>query len=244
MGVFAGESFSGMNCEYVPLIHFFVLNFEEIDYYYINLKCRNKHSFNILLDKFKNFVDNLKERINKNKQNDNQNIDDIMYNTIKEDKIYDDTKCEKHKKNIEKICKKCQINLCNECQHVCDGVINIKDYLLKQEEKNELENILNFLDKIFSQSKFSYQNENLFFLVSLIINRYLKNEYCYEIIQNCKNCLNFNYKEELIEIMNSKVDFKEKAIKIINLYNYPPELLLSPSYAINLSKIKNIKTYE
>ena len=244
MGVFAGESFSGMNCEYVPLIHFFVLNFEEIDYYYINLKCRNKHSFNILLDKFKNFVDNLKERINKNKQNDNQNIDDVMYNTIKEDKIYDDTKCEKHKKNIEKICKKCQINLCNECQHACDGVINIKDYLLKQEEKIELENILNFLDKIFSQSKFSYQNENLFFLVSLIINRYLKNEYCYEIIQNCKNCLNFNYKEELIEIMNSKVDFKEKAIKIINLYKYPPELLLSPSYAINLSKIKNIKTYE
>jgi len=246
MGVFAGESFSSMSCEYVPLINFFVLNFEQKDYYYINLKCRNKHSFNILLDKFKIYVDELKEKINKNKQKDNKNIniDDFMYNTIKEDKIYDDTKCEKHKKIIEKICKKCQINLCNECQHACDGIINIKDYLLKQEEKTELENILNFLDKIFSQSNFFNQNEDLYFLVSLIINRYLKNEFSYEIIQNCKNCLNFNYKEELIELMNSKIDFKEKAIKVINLYNNPSKLLLSPSYIINVSKIKNIKTYE
>ena len=248
MGVFAGESFSSMSCEYVPLIHFFVLNFEQKDYYYINLKCRNKHSFNILLEKFKIYVDNLKEKINKNKQKDNENynMDDFMYNTIKEDKIYDDTKCEKHKKNIEKICKKCQLNLCNECQHDCNEIINIKDYLLEENEKNELKNILNFLDKIFSQSDSNINdiNKDLFFLVSLIINRYLNDKFSYEIIQNCKNCLDFNYKKELIEIMNSENDIYEKSIKIINLYNNPFKLLLNPSYIINLSNLKNIKNYK
>lgn len=248
MGVFAGESFSSMSCEYVPLIHFFILNFEQKDYYYINLKCRNKHSFNILLAKFKIYVEELKEKINKNKQKDkeNYNMDDFMYNTIKEDKIYDDTKCEKHKKNIEKICKKCQLNLCNECQHDCNEIINIKDYLLEENEKNELKNILNFLDKIFSQSDSNINdiNKDLFFLVSLIINRYLNDKFSYEIIQNCKNCLDFNYKKELIEIMNSENDIYEKSIKIINLYNNPFKLLLNPSYIINLSNIKNIKNYK
>ena len=246
MGVFAGESFSSKSCEYVPLIRFFALNYEQSDYYYyyINLKCRNKHSFNIPLNKFKNYINDLREKLEKNKQKDNKdiNMDDFIYDTVKEKKIYDDTKCEKHKKDIEKICKKCQINLCNECQHVCDGIINIKDYLLKQEEKNELENILTFLDKILSQSEFNNLNDDLYFLVSLIINRYLKNKYSYEIIQNCKNCLNFNCKNELTEIMDSKIDFNDKIIKVINLYDN--QLLLNPSYIINLSKIINIKSYE
>ena len=247
MGVFAGESFSSKSCEYVPLIHFFALYFENnYYYYYINLKCRNKHSFNILLNKFQIYINDLKERLDRNKQEANNyiNMDDFIHNTVKEKKIYDDTKCEKHNKNIENICEKCQINLCNECQHVCDGIINIKDFLLKQEDKIELENILNFLDKIFSQTEFNNINDDLFFLLKLIINRYLKNKYSYEIIQNCKNCLNFNGKKELIEIMNSKIDFNDKIIKVINLYNNPPQLLLNPSYIINLSKIKNIKSYK
>ena len=45
MGVFAGESFSSKSCEYVPLIRFFALNYEQSDYYYyyINKKKKNKH---------------------------------------------------------------------------------------------------------------------------------------------------------------------------------------------------------
>ena len=44
--------------------------------------------------------------------------------------------------------------------------------------------------------------------------------------------------------MNSKIDFNDKIIKVINLYNNPPQLLINPSYIINLSKIKNIKSYK
>ena len=89
MGVFAGESFSSKSCEYVPLIHFFALYFENnYYYYYINLKCRNKHSFNILLNKFQIYINDLKERLDKNKQEANNyiNMDDFIHNTVKEKK--------------------------------------------------------------------------------------------------------------------------------------------------------------
>ena len=52
------------------------------------MKCRNKHSFNIPLNKFKNYINDLREKLEKNKQKDNKdiNMDDFIYDTVKEKK--------------------------------------------------------------------------------------------------------------------------------------------------------------
>ena len=163
------------------------------------------------------------------------------------------------KPKIEKICKKCKINLCSKCQHNCKEIINIKEFQLSKDEINEFKKIFKFLNDIFEkaeknninsqiESSKTYQiNKDLYIFAKIIFSTYLekakKKKLCYEIIQNCKQCLRFNDKEILLNKKKEKIT-NELVKKIILLYNNPEKLLLIPSYIVNLSKIKLLSDYK
>ena len=110
-------------------------------------------------------------------------------------------------------------------------------------EKAEKNNINSQIESLKT-----YQiNKDLYIFAKIIFSTYLekakKKKLCYEIIQNCKQCLRFNDKEILLNKKKEKIT-NELVKKIILLYNNPEKLLLIPSYIVNLSKIKLLSDYK
>ena len=99
-------------------------------------------------------------------------------------------------------------------------------------EKAEKNNINSQIESLKT-----YQiNKDLYIFAKIIFSTYLekakKKKLCYEIIQNCKQCLRFNDKEILLNKKKEKIT-NELVKKIILLYNNPEKLLLIPSYIVN-----------
>ena len=186
------------SCNLVPVINY-NLNVEpdsDSDSEYeqkISIKCRNNHSNNDI--DFEDFLKSyLKEENEKNK----------------------DSICQQHNKKIEKICKKCELNLCLECIHNCDGIIDIKEYSLSEKEKNDIKENFNKFEPFFNTLKKTISfycndkfenyyniNKKLLKFADIIFSTYLKyekeNNLSFEIIRNCRFCLKFKYKQLSLE---------------------------------------------
>ena len=176
-------------CNLVPLINYYLKEIEddeEICEQKINIICRNNHSIEDI------------------------DLDEFLESYITEEKKNIDSLCIKHHKKIEKICEKCNLNLCKECKHECLKIIDIIEYALTQKEKEYIkENIKKFdsffknlenLTKNNNKYKIFYEkNKKLLKFAEIIFSTYLKNNeinnLSFEIIRNCKYCLKFKYKE-------------------------------------------------
>jgi len=199
-------------CNLVPLINYYLKESEDHDELYeqkINIVCRNNHS---------------KEDID---------FDEFLESYIKEDNQKNDSLCIKHNKKIEKICEKCNLNLCEECTHECEKIIDIKEYALTQKEKDDIkENIKKFepffknLENLTRNSNtyqlFYEKNKKLLNFAEIIFSTYLKNKednnLSYEIIRNCKYCLKFKYKELSLENDSTNVIRAQKLPLQIELF--------------------------
>ena len=211
-------------CNLVPIINYYLDNSEEEEdslEQKISIKCRNNHSFeDIDLDVF------LEDYIEKEKK---ENIDSI---------------CQLHDKKIEKICKKCELNLCNECQHKCEEIVNIKDYYLSEKEKDEIKENCKKFGPFFDDLKkkvnpdgekykfFYNNNKRLLSFAEIIFSTYLKYEkndnLSFEIIKNCRFCLKFKYK---------KLSLENDSTNVIRSYELPKEIEI-------FLKISRMDTYE
>ena len=177
-------------CNLVPLINYYLAEDEDSIEQKINIKCRNNHSIEDI--DFEEFLDSY--------------ISD-------EKKENADSKCQKHNKKIEKICEKCELNLCNECSHDCTEVISIGKFVLSEKEKDDIkenfEKFNPFFDKLRGLigekacKSFYDINKKLLSFAEIIFSTYLKyeknNNLSYEIIRNCRYCLKFKYKELSLE---------------------------------------------
>ena len=125
---------------------------------------------------------------------------------MKPAKIYEDSMCEQHKKQIIKICNKCKLNLCEKCYHNCNEIFNLKDFLLSEEEIKMYKKIFIFIfifihntfrkaekDYINKQKEFTktYKiNKDLYNLAKIVFCTYLekraKNEFSYKIFKTVK----------------------------------------------------------
>ena len=131
-----------------------------------------------------------------------------------------DNYCIEHKEKIISFCKKCSINLCNDClkSHINHNIINIDSIKLNNKQIEEYENqikeseinyknfmiqVKNIYDEflkyqiefINSVEKFNKLNQTQILLCNSLINNYKemdkKNKINYEIINNIINILNF-----------------------------------------------------
>ena len=181
-------------CNLIPLINYYLKKSEnELYEQKINIICRRNHSEeDIDIDDFLEYY--IKEFKEENKKNDSL--------------------CIKHNKKIKKICEKCSLNLCEECTHECEKIIDIEEYALTEKEKNEIkENLKKFgpffkhLENLIgngeSYKSFYEKNKKLLNFAEIIFSTYLKNKednnLSFEIIRNSKYCLKFNYKELSLE---------------------------------------------
>ena len=180
-------------CNLIPLINFY---FSTNDIKLL-LKCRNNHEFEKDLY---NYLDN--------------NLSPLKNNT-------EDAKCHLHNEKITMICQKCNKNLCKKCSITeCDEAISIEKYSPSKADKEKIENNIikfePFIDEIqkkvdkavgtYSQKReflasylkeFLKVNNYLIKLAKIIYFTFIHNEnnLSFEIIQNCKHNLNFNYNE-------------------------------------------------
>ena len=183
-------------CKLIPLINFYIKDYG----FSLELKCRNNHEKEQDLSKY--LENNLSDQLKNPK----------------------DATCSKHNKEITSICKYCQKNFCEKCvTKECKKckIQKINDFSLTKEEKENInkniDNYENFVKKLRKVVKvgigfskgidisslkedldyFIETNNALFKLAKIIYQTYVENEdnLCYEIIQNCRKCLNFNYQE-------------------------------------------------
>ena len=243
-------------CNLIPSINFY-LSTNDIT---LLLSCRNNHDFEE--DLFKYLDNNLSSLKNNN----------------------EDSKCLLHNEKISLICLKCKKNFCKKCSvKDCETII-IDNYALTKNEKENIENnIIKFepfiekVKKVIDNGVGTYGQERDFLESDieefLKINNYLiklakiiyftfihnENNLSYEIIQNCKNNLNFNYNEllldnytkdnpdeslgEQVEGIFRLLEKKRLYYNIISSYlnkktNY---ILLPYKEEIDTSKIKSIK---
>ena len=243
-------------CNLIPSINFY-LSTNDIT---LLLSCRNNHDFEE--DLFKYLDNNLSSLKNNN----------------------EDSKCLLHNEKISLICLKCKKNFCKKCSVKDCETILIDNYALTKNEKENIENnIIKFepfiekVKKVIDNGVGTYGQERDFLESDieefLKINNYLiklakiiyftfihnENNLSYEIIQNCKNNLNFNYNELLLdnytkdnpdESLGAQVEgifrlLEKKRLyyNIISSYlnkktNY---ILLPYKEEIDTSKIKSIK---
>ena len=177
-------------CNLVPLINYYLTGDKDSIVQKINIDCGNNRSIKDI--DFEEFLDSY---ISEEKE---ENID---------------SKCQKHNKKIEKICEKCELNLCNECSHECTEVISIDKFALSEKEKDDIkenfEKFNHFFDKLKgligerTYKSFYNINKRLLSFAEIIFSTYLKyeknNNLSYEIIHNCRYCLKFKYKELSLE---------------------------------------------
>ena len=183
-------------CKLIPLINFYIKD----DGFSLELKCRNNHE---------------------KEQDLSMYLENSLSDQLKNPK---DAICSKHNKEITLICKYCQKNFCEKCDtKECKEckTQKINDFSLTKEEKENIDkninNYENFVKKLRKVVKvgigftkglhistlkedldyFIETNDLLFKLAKIIYQTYVENEknLCYEIIQNCRKCLNFNYQE-------------------------------------------------
>ena len=243
-------------CNLIPSINFY-LSTNDIK---LILNCRNNHEFEE--DLFE-YLDNNLSSLKNNKE---------------------DSKCHLHNEKISLICLKCKKNFCKKCNIKDCETILIDNYSLTKNEKENIENNIlkfdSFIEKInktidkgvgtYGQERdflksdieeFLKINKYLIKLAKIVYFTFIHNEknLSYEIIQNCKNNLNFNYNELLLdnytkdnpdESLGAQVEgifrlFEKKRLyyNIINSYlnkksNY---ILLPYKEEIDISKIKSIK---
>ena len=243
-------------CNLIPSINFY-LSTNDIT---LLLSCRNNHDFEE--DLFKYLDNNLSSLKNNN----------------------EDSKCLLHNEKISLICLKCKKNFCKKCSVKDCETILIDNYALTKNEKENIENnIIKFepfiekVKKVIDNGVGTYGQERDFLESDieefLKINNYLiklakiiyftfihnENNLSYEIIQNCKNNLNFNYNEllldnytkdnpdeslgEQVEGIFRLLEKKRLYYNIISSYlnkktNY---ILLPYKEEIDTSKIKSIK---
>ena len=203
------------NCNLVPLINYYLKEPEDSNEVYeqkINIICRNNHSEeNIDLDEFlESYIKEVKEENKKN-----------------------DSLCITHNKKIKKICEKCNLNLCEECTHECEKIIDIEEYALTQKEINEIKENLKKFDPFFKHLEGLTQNSNnyksfyktnkkLLNFAEIIFSTYLKNKednnLSFEIIRNCKYCLKFKYKELSLENDSTNVIRAQKLPLQVELF--------------------------
>ena len=187
------------NCNLIPNIDFY-FSTNEIKLFF---KCRNNH-------------------------NQEEDLYDYLDNKLSSTKINKkDSKCNLHDLKITSICSKCKINLCQKCKESHDKdceIIQIEKYSLSKEENEKIENnikkyepFIEDLKKIIEEGVGTYSQEYDFLrgyiddflkannylikLAKIIYFTFLNNKenLSYEIIQNCKNNLNFNYKNLSLE---------------------------------------------
>ena len=201
-------------CNLVPLINYYLKESEYRDELYeqkINIVCRNNHSEeDIDLD---DFLESYIEEENENKKNDSL--------------------CIKHNKKIEKVCEKCNLNLCEECTHECEKIIDIKEFALTQKEKDDIKENLKKFDPFFKSLEnlagnndnyklFYEKNKKLLNFAEIIFSTYLKNKednnLSYEIIRNCKYCLKFKYKKLSLENDSTNVIRAQQYLYKLNYY--------------------------
>ena len=197
-------------CNLIPIIDFY-FSINEIKLF---LKCRNDH-------------------------NQEEDLYDYLDNKLSTTKINKkDSTCNLHDLKITSICSKCKINLFKKCEEshdkVCE-IIQIEKYYLSKEENEKIENnikkyepFIEDLKKIIEKGVGTYSEEYNFLkgyidnflkannylikLAKIIYFTFLNNKenLSYEIIQNCKNNLNFNYKNLSLE--NYTKDNPDEAI--------------------------------
>ena len=200
------------NCNLVPLINYYLKESEDNDELYeqkINIVCRNNHS------------------------EEDVDLDEFLESYIKEENTKNDSLCISHNKKIEKICEKCNLNLCEECAHECEKIIDIKEFALTQKEKDDIKENLKKFDPFFKNLEnltkndenyrlFYEKNKKLLNFAEIIFSTYLKNKednnLSFEIIRNCKYCLKFKYKELSLENDSTNVIRAQKIPLEIELF--------------------------
>ena len=202
-------------CNLVPLVNYYLKESEDNDEAYvqkISIVCRNNHSEeDIDLDDFlESYIKEVKEENKKN-----------------------DSLCITHNKKIKKICEKCNLNLCEECSHKCEKIIDIEEFALTEKEKNEIKENLKKFDPFFKHlegltrncneyQSFYETNKKLLNFAEIIFSTYLKNKednnLSFEIIRNCKYCLKFKYKELSLENDSTNVIRAQKLPLEIELF--------------------------
>ena len=243
-------------CNLIPLINFY-LSTHDIK---LLLSCRNNHNFE---EDLFGYIDN--------------NLSSLKNNN-------EDSKCLLHNEKISLICPKNKKNFCKKCNIKDCETILIDNYSLTKDEKENIENNIikfePFIEKIkkvidngigkygqerdFLESdieEFIKINNYLIKLAKIIYFTFIHNEndLSYEIIQNCKNNLNFNYNELLLdgytkdnpdESLDAQVEGIFRLLEKNKLYyniissylnkksNY---ILLPYKEDIDISKIKSIK---
>jgi len=180
-------------CSLVPLINYYLKESKDFDKLYdpkIDIICRNNHSEQDI------------------------DFDEFLESYIKEENTKNDSLCIKHNKKIENICEKCNLNLCEECTHECEKIIDIKEFALTQKEKDDIKENLKKFEPLFKNLEnltrncdtyqlFYEKNKKLLNFAEIIFSTYLKNKednnLSFEIIRNCKYCLKFKYEELSLE---------------------------------------------
>ena len=197
-------------CNLIPLIEFYFSK----DKIKLFLKCRNDHSQE---EDLYYYLDNKLSSTKINKK---------------------DSICNLHDMEITSICTKCKVNLCIKCKKSHDKdceIIQIDKYTLSEEENENIESNINKyepfiedLKKIIEKGVGTYSEEYKFLkgdidyylksnnylikLAKIIYFTFLNNKenLSYEIIQNCKNNLNFNYKN--LSLNNYSKDNPDEAL--------------------------------
>ena len=191
-------------CSLIPLINFYVSD----NGFNLILKCRNNHEYE------KDLSEYLEQNLSNEFKNKNDNI------------------CPLHNNKIILICKECKKNLYEKCESSHCKTESINDFSLNKKEKEDINNNIQkyepFIKKLRKKIKvaigyadepyieslksdieyFIKRNDLLYELSKIIYNTYLENEnnLSYEIIQNCRKCLNFNYEDLNIEGYSSSDD--------------------------------------
>ena len=202
-------------CNLVPIINYYLKESEDGGELYkqkINIICRNNHSEEDI--DFDDFLESYTKE-------------------VKEENKKSDSLCITHNKKIQKICEKCNLNLCEDCAHECEKIIDIKEFALTEKEKIEIkENLKKFdpffknLEKLIGNGRgyqsFYEKNKKLLNFAEIIFSTYLKNKednnLSFEIIRNSKYCLKFKYKELSLENDSTNVIRAQKLPPQIELF--------------------------
>ena len=243
-------------CNLIPLINFYIKD----DGFNLILKCRNNHEYE----------GDLSEYLEENLSNELKNINDNI--------------CSLHNNKIILICKDSKKNLCEKCEIKDCKAVTINDFSLNVKEKENIDkNIqkyedfikklrkkikgaIGYSDEVYIQSLNSYvksfieNNDLLYELSKIIYKTYIENEnnLSYEIIENCRKCLNFNYEELFIEGYSSSDDESKEVChhksyylsdyNYNQIYNYVSSkdnfILIPKEEEIDLSNIKLLKDME
>ena len=246
------------NCDKCPLIPAIKLDNKKLNYI-TDAICQNGHKSNKIellnyLDKGKNFsINNFICKCKKNESTSNNifycdtcnlifcelcsSIKHSEHKTISKEKI--NYFCIKHMKQFSSFCKKCQKNICIDCEeehknheiYNFDILIALEDEFNKKIKKSEKiierlkENIIQlndykkeFLEKIEKLNNI-YQSEinlikDFIFQYSKCLQNYT---FSYHIIQNLDNIDNFSFDEK--KNLNEDDSFDEKTQKLMNIFS-------------------------